>query len=65
MATWSEGEEERRCKKCGALHVVKYRDFPDRDRSTVSCLAPGCGGFVIEVDGTRDWGPARLKDPPA
>jgi hypothetical protein len=66
MATWSEGKDDLPCGKCGAVHVVPYRDYPEKDRGVVHCRADGCDGIVIAWKGTRDYSDerARLKDAP-
>lgn len=55
----SKGEMEMTCKHCGAVNMVEYTDYPERDRGTVACA--GCNGELHKWHGTRDFGYARLK----
>ena len=64
MGTWSEGETEFDCTKCGATHIVSWKNYPDRDQGVVVCEVEGCGGVVKKWEGTRDYGAARLKAKP-
>lgn len=61
MATWEDGKSDMPCQTCGAVHVVQWKDYPERDKGVVTCLVPGCDGIVKKWKGTRDYGPAALK----
>lgn len=61
MSTWGTGKDEFPCEKCGVVHVVEWTDYPERDKGIIRCLMPECGGQVLRFNGTRDYGPARLK----
>lgn len=58
MATWDGGEQEMACARCGAVHLVAYKDYPARDRGKELCRA--CGEVLIEWSSTRDYTVLRL-----
>jgi hypothetical protein len=60
MPPFAKGEDPINCEKCGQLHIVSYIDYPEKDRSEISCLVPGCGGIVIKGRSTREYISARL-----
>ncbi len=62
MALFDSGETDMPCEKCGAIHVVTWKDYPEKDKSLIECEKPGCDGIVIECRGTREYWRARLKD---
>ena len=44
------------------MHLVRYRDYPERDSSLILCEVMR-GGVVIETKSTREYLEAKLKDP--
>lgn len=55
----SKGKEDRRCDHCGAVNLVSYTDFPERDKGELHCAA--CDRVLIKWKGTRDYHTATLK----
>ena len=62
MGTWEEGKTEIACETCGAVHIVQWKQYPVKDKGVVTCEVPSCNGIVKEWKGTRDYGPAVLKE---
>lgn len=62
MVSFQTGTDEIACEKCGAVHLVSYRDYPEKDRSLIHCKVPGCEGIVIETRSTIEYLSAKLKD---
>lgn len=56
--TWETGKIDMTCE-CGAVSVVPYKDYPEKDKGEVIC--PSCGGVLHKWKGTRDFGIAVLK----
>lgn len=55
----AKGEEDRSCDSCGAVNVVGYTDYPERDKGELPCA--GCGTVLVKWKGTRDYQTATLK----
>ncbi|MGH1331306.1 MAG: hypothetical protein ACRBBK_10525 [Paracoccaceae bacterium] len=56
--SFETGKIEMTCG-CGAVCVVPYKDYPEKDKGEVFC--PACGGSLHKWKGTRDFGIATLK----
>jgi ribosomal protein S27E len=54
------GKVEMACKSCGAINIVPYKDYPEKDKGIVDCA--GCGQELHKWKGTRDFGIANLKE---
>lgn len=57
-----QSTQDHTCKACGAVNVVSFTDYPERDRYSVDCA--GCGANLVSGKGTRDFHTATLKDTP-
>ena len=54
-----KGTEERACDQCGAVNLVSFTDYPERDKGELLCA--GCNAVLIKWKGTRDYHDAVLK----
>lgn len=55
----NKGTEERACERCGAVNVISFTDYPQRNRGELSCAC--CGAVLFKWRGTRDYHTATLK----
>ena len=55
-----QSTEDHTCDGCGAINVVSFTDYPDRDRYTVDCAS--CGQVLLSGKGSRFYESSALKE---